>query len=209
MIFAAIGHINGGQHALLAVLDAIADEGMFTILHTGNAVTGPGDPNEIITLLADRGVVCVQGTLDRLVVRYSRKRETMDSRLDEATRDAVRDAHERLSSQNLERLRDWRKSLTFPLEELAGFLCHGSPGNPRELITPDTPLFKLQRQRETAHADIVVCGGSETPFDRMVDGTLFVHPGGLMAEDGIARYTLINTETNPWTVSTPLVNCQG
>jgi len=209
MIFAAIGHINGGQNALLSVLDAIADEGMFTILHTGNAVTGPGDPNEIITLLADRGVVCVQGTLDRLVVRYSRKRESMDSRLDAVTRDAVRDAHERLSSQNLERLRDWRKSLAFPLEDLTGFLCHGSPGNPRELITPDTPMFKLQRQRETAHADIVVCGGSESPFDRMVDGALFVHPGSLMAGTDTARYTLIDTESTPWKASVTSVACQG
>lgn len=205
MIFAAIGRINAGSEGLRAVLDAIAEEGIFTILHTGDAVTGPGDPNEIIGVLGERGVICVQGNLDRLVVRYSRKQETLNKRLDSNTRDAVQKAHEALTSQNLERLRDWRKSLPIPLEDLAGFLCHGSPGNPRELLTPDTPTSKLQRQRETAHADIIVCGGSEAPFERTVDGALFVHPGPLAAGDGVARYTLIDTESTPWTSAEQLI----
>lgn len=205
MIFAAIGRINAGSEGLRAVLDAIAEEGIFTILHTGDAVTGPGDPNEFIGLLAERGVICVQGNLDRLVVRYSRKQETLNKRLDSNTRDAVQKAHEALTSQNLERLRDWRKSLPIPLEDLAGFLCHGSPGNPRELLTPDTPTSKLQRQRETAHADIIVCGGSEAPFERTVDGALFVHPGPLAAGDGVARYTLIDTESTPWKSAEQLI----
>jgi len=205
MILAAIGRIDAGNSALRAVLDAIAEEGIFTILHTGDAVTGPGDPNEIIAMLADREVRCVQGNRDRLVVRYSRKQETMEKRLDIDTREAVRVAHEALSSQNLERLRDWRKSLKFPLEDLSGFLCHGSPGNPREILGPDTPNSKLQRQRESAHADVIVCGGSDTPFDRTVDGTLFVHPAPLGASEGVARYTLIDTEVRPWSSSEVLV----
>ena len=197
MIFAAIGSINGDDRALAAALHAIVEEGIHTILHTGNAVAGAPGGDAVMALLESHGVICAQGNTDRLVVRYSRKQDALEKKLDGALLAAVRDAHVSLSSQNLEKLRDWRKSHTVPLEQLQGFLCHGSPGNPREILAPDTPVAKLQRQREIARCDIIVCGGADESFSRFVDGALFVAPGPLAAEDG-ARYTLINTEEEPW-----------
>lgn len=205
MIFAAIGNIDGHNRALEAAIDAIVEAGIQTILHTGNAAAGAAGGNEVLALLDARGVICVQGNTDRLVVRFSRKQETMEQKVDGALLPALRFAHEHLTSQNLERLRDWRKSQTVALEEWKGFLCHGSPGNPREILTADTPLSKMQRQREIARCDIIVCGGSPEPFSRFVDGAFFVSPGALVAEDGSVRYTLINTEVKPWTATTQTV----
>lgn len=198
MIFAAIGSINGNKNALQCALHAIAEAGIQTLLHTGDAVVGGPDGNEVIALLEEYGVICVQGNLDRLAVRYSRKQDTLDRKVDEAVLPALRDAHERLSSQNLERLRDWRKTRTFIVEGLSGILCHGSPGNPREVITAGTPVEKLKRQREISRADIIVSGGTEDFFTRHVDGALFVAPGSLTAEPGFACYALISTEKAPW-----------
>lgn len=198
MIFAAIGSINGNKNALECALNAIADTGIQTILHTGDAVMGGDGGNEVIALLEKYGVICVQGNKDRMVVRYSRKQETLDRKVDEASLTALREAHEYLSSQNLERLRDWRKTREFIVEGLAGIVCHGSPGNPREVITADTPVAKLKRQREITRADIIVSGGTDGFFTRHVDGALFVAPGSLTADEGFARYALISTEDTPW-----------
>lgn len=198
MIFAAIGSINGNRNALESALDAIAETGIQTILHTGDAIMGGDGGNEVIALLEKYGVICVQGNKDRMVVRYSRKQETLDRKVDEALLPALREAHEYLSSQNLERLRDWRKTRQFIVEGLTGIVCHGSPGNPREVITADTPVAKLKRQREITRSDIIVSGGTEDFFTRHVDGALFVAPGSLTAVEGFASYALISTEVTPW-----------
>lgn len=198
MIFAAIGSINGNRNALESALDAIAETGIQTILHTGDAIMGGDGGNEVIALLEKHGVICVQGNKDRMVVRYSRKQETLDRKVDEALLPALREAHEYLSSQNLERLRDWRKTRQFIVEGLTGIVCHGSPGNPREVITADTPVAKLKRQREITRSDIIVSGGTEDFFTRHVDGALFVAPGSLTAVEGFASYALISTEVTPW-----------
>ena len=198
MIFAAIGRIGGDDRALTRALDAIAEEGLHLILHTGDAVAGGGGANQVMDLLQERGVHCVQGNTDRLVVRYARKQDTIERKLEPEQMARVREANEALTSPNLERLRDWRKNQTLSFEGLTMFLCHGSPGNPREQIDQETPIAKLRRQRELAHTDIVVCGGAEAGFSCLVDGTLFVVPGPLVGEDGTLRYTVVNTEEAPW-----------
>lgn len=201
MIFAAIGSIDGHDRALLDALRAIEEAGILTILHTGNAIVGKQGGNEVLSLLTRFNVRCVQGINDRLAVRYSRKQQSLEQKLDPALLEQLRWAHDNVSSQNLETIRDWRKNRALELEGLRIFLCHGSPGNPREILRADTPQAKLQRQREQAGADIVVCGGAETPFSLDVDGTLFVSPGPLVAEDGATQYTLVNTEEEPWEVT--------
>ncbi len=201
MIFAAIGSIDGHDDALKSTLKAIEETGILTILHTGNAVVGQQGGNAIMDLLAQFNVTCVQGNLDRLAVRYSRKQSTLERQLDADLLEKLRWSHENLSSQNLEYLRDWRKTRTLELEGLKILLCHGSPGNPREILTADTPHAKLQRQREQSHAHIIVSGGAEDSFSVTVDGTLFVSPGPLVKEDGTFQYALINTDDNPWSAT--------
>lgn len=201
MIFAAIGSIDGNERALERVLTAIAEEGIHTILHTGNAVAGGTGGDAVMALLERHNVICAQGNTDKLVVRYSRKRESLERKVDPDLLAAVRAAHESLASQNLERIRDWRKTHRIPLEHLTGMLCHGSPGNPREILAAGTPAVKMQRQREIAGADIIVCGGAAEPFSRFIDGALFVATAPLVDAAGAARYTLINTEDSPWTTT--------
>lgn len=199
MIFAAIGNINGNKNALEQVLSAIDEAGIQIILHTGDAVVGSREGNDILAMLARAGVICVQGGQDRLAVKYTRKADTLEQKIDPELAAAVREANESLTTQNLEALRDWRKTRTFDVEGIPGLLCHGSPGNPREVLTADTPVVKLQRQREQARAEIIVSGGAAEFFARTLDGTLFVSPGPLLLAPDLAAYALISTEETPWT----------
>jgi len=201
MIFAAIGSINGNKIALERALDAIDDAGIQLILHTGDAVVGGGDGNEILAMLEKAGAICVQGNLDRLAVRYTRKAESIDQKTTPELMAAIREANESLSTQNLEKIRDWRKTRTFDVEGIPGLLCHGSPGNPREVLTAETPVVKLQRQREQARAEIIVSGGAASFFTRTLEGTLFLSPGPLAPEPGVAAYALISTEESPWSAT--------
>ena len=85
------------------------------------------------------------------------------------------------------------------------FLCHGLPSSASQTLGPDTTLLRLQREREFAPVDAIICGGGVAPFSRDVSGTQLVCPGHIDDGGGRARYTLLNTEEAPWAIKTVTV----
>ena len=198
MIFAALGNFSGPACTLRATLDAISDEGIYVIVQTGQLFAGCDAPNELPDLLREHEVRAAQGNDERLLLRWQQKQAQLRKRLDDAAFARIESAHARLSSATLECLRGLRKQIALTMDGLDIVVCLGAPGNPRVLITPETPDDHLRRYREISVPDIVVCGGHPEPFHRLVDGTLFVCPGTVAAADGTVGYALISTEQEPW-----------
>ena len=133
MLLAALGDCLGNAPAARAALDAIADRGIVTILHTGNAVTGFPWPQETFDLLGEHGVRCVQGDLDRAAVRALRRKTAGDTAADRA----AAYAHGRLSSRAVEAIQGWpiRGALTLEGVDIRWF--SGTPTAQRESMTAD------------------------------------------------------------------------
>jgi putative phosphoesterase len=201
MYMAAIGDIHGNLPAFQAVLAAIDDEGIQTIVNTGDAVAGHPWPNEVIDLLRNRNIPSVQGETDRRVVHFLRKQETLRRKLSEDEFDALRQTHAALHSHNLEFLRSLPRHRMLRVEDIDLCVCHGTPGSQSETLDEEDPPGRFQRVRELTNARIVISGATHEPFSRTVDATLFVNPGAVgVAPSGarIARYARIDTETEPW-----------
>lgn len=201
MFIAAFGDVHGNLPALGAVLTAIDDAGIQTILNTGDCVGGYPWPNEVIDLLRTRRIPTVQGEMDRRTVHFLRKRETLRRKWSQAEFEAMRETYEALRADNLEFLRELPHQRTFILEGLHLLLCHGMPNSPSGALSEDDSEDRFRRLREAANADIIVCGRTHIPFARMVDATLFVNPGavGVPTDDArLAHYAIIDTETDPW-----------
>ena len=207
MQFAIIGAPRGHAGALRAALDAIDERGILTIFHTGDAAVGGEGPNEAIALLEERGVQGVQGELDRLAVLFTRKGESLKKRLDPAVYEQIADTRRRIGASRLEVLRGLPRSRRAAIDEVTIVLCHGTVTNQAARIDPDEPLDRLRRQREEANADCVACGKHDTPWDTVVDTTVFVCPGAMTAEQG--RYTIIDTDARPWRVEHVVVEGVG
>ena len=199
MMIAVVGDCGGNAPALQAALGAIADEGILTVFQTGN-LAGTGGVDTVIALLKEHGVAVCQGDLDRMLVRFEQKAGTMRGKLDEDLFAWLSATHGALSSAGLEYLRALHKRIDRSIENVRITVCHGSPSSQTEMMDGETPHVRLQRHREAAQADLLVCGGAPAPFQRWADGALFAGPGHLVDSPGKARYLIVNTESHPWSV---------
>jgi putative phosphoesterase len=201
MYLAAIGDIHGNLPALEVVLAAIDDAGIQTIINTGDSVVGHPWPNEVIELLRGRNIPSVQGDLDRRVVHFLRKQETLRRKLTEDEFEALRQTHAAIHSQNLEFLRSLPRHRMLHVEGIDLCVCHGTPTSQSDTLDEQDPPGKFQRVRELTNAHIVVSGATHRPFSRTIDATLFVNPGAVgVAPAGarMAAYAIVDTETEPW-----------
>ena len=199
MVFGAIGDVRGNLGALQAVLQALSDEGIQSIVNTGDSAVGGDRPTEVVEALRSAGVVSVQGDRDRLLVRFLRKGASMRERLPQRDFEALERAFELCGSTQAEYLRSLPHSLTVTVDGISVAVCHGSLTSQAERLGAHGPEELFRRQRELTPASIVVCGHGEEAFVRQVEDTLFVNPGSVgMAEDGLAHFAVVSTETEPW-----------
>lgn len=203
MLVAAIGNIRGNIPALSAVLDEIDREGIQTIINTGDSVGWYPWPNEVLDALASFGVVSVQGTLDRMVVRFLRKTKTFRKKLRPEVFDALLWTYEHMASHNLELLGELPKSHELHLEDLWLQVCHGTLTSQTNALTAEDDDERFLRQREILPAHIFFLGGSDEPHHRLASDALFVCPGsvgGTADTLGTAHYCVVDTDQKPWRV---------
>lgn len=197
MLIAVLGGAHGDARVLDFALSRVADLGIHMILCTGNLAVGGGDGNAVIDTLRERGVACVQGEMDRLVVRALRKADSLRKRLDDDVFDAVMRAHESLTNANVEYLRALPQRRDLVFEGKALCLCHGTVSSQSNTLAADDSIDRFRRQREVANAPVVVCGSDEDVFLKVVDDTLFVNPGALQAGAKAVSFVVVNTDDEP------------
>jgi len=191
MYLAIIGDVLSNFSGLERVLDAIADAGIYRVIHTGNISKDGLHAAPCIALLRARGVVCVQGSLDRAFVREGRKKGR-----DGSEREASRERHP-LDSVSLEYLNTLPRKRVLTEEGLRILVCHGSINSPATLLDSHTPQSVFQRQRELDPANVIICGGAAEPFQYLADDSLCVMPGRMTSDSGAVRYTVVDTEVLP------------
>lgn len=195
MIFALLGSIDGEVDALRRALDAIEEEGIITILQTGNVAWGPRG-SEAIALLRERGVLCVQGHRDRILARLERKRNRLMKELGEEF-PAYETAHDALRAADIEWLGALPHERRLELEGSTVLLCHGIPSAPDEFFDEHTPAQRLERARETASAQIVASGGGESTFSLKMGDCLLVNApsfdcgGWLRVDETVLRAAVV------------------
>jgi predicted phosphodiesterase len=200
MILAALGALNGHFAAVEAALREIDEAGIETVCCTGDLVAGGEDPQAVVECVRARKIIAVQGELDRLTVRYLRKKESLAQRLAPDVFDAIGKAYGALSSDAIEFLRGLPRTREFTLEGITFAVCHGTLTSAAVALTPDTSEEVFRRQRELSQAQIIISGGGPEPFSRWVGDTLFVCAGAVTCGGHGASYVLINTEQDPWEV---------
>ena len=199
MLFAAIGDIRGNLPALESVLHTLSNEGIQTIVNTGDSAVGFDWADDVVELLRKTKTTSVQGGLDRLLTRFSRKSKSLRKRLPQAQYQALQEAYEHCSSTTVEYLGSLPSRAKLGVDGIFIELCHGTLTSLSQSLGPKDDESLFQRQRELTEAQIIVCGQGEDAFVRRVDETLFVHPGSVgMASDRRAHFAIISTESEPW-----------
>jgi predicted phosphodiesterase len=200
MRFLCVSDIHGYLDALAAVL-ATAERRSFNKLLVAGDIVFPGpQPLETWRRLVAAGAVLVQGVSDKALA-------TLDPKDLHPTNDHERRRVERMNAARTElgevilgRIKRLPTHIRMPLEDGGELLLvHGSPSDPAEEITFDMPDEEVDALLGDDPADVVVCGMSHTPFDRVVAGCRIIGVGSV----GEAPETQRRVAHATWLDSTP------
>ena len=175
-----ISDIHGHADALAAVLATAERRGYGKILVAGDLCFPGPEPLEVWRRLTQAGAVCVQGIGDRALATVAIDGLVARSEHERVRLDRLAAVRAELGELILARLA--RLPVTFRMPLAIGgelVLVHGSPSDPTECLTHDMSDEEMLSLLGDDPADVVVCGGSHVPFDRMVRGVRVINVGSV------------------------------
>ncbi len=206
MQIALLSDVHANLHALDAVLADIGSRpGVTASYHLGDLVGYQAHPNEVIARLSERGITGVSGNYDSTVAHHYKH---CGCRADTPEQEAL--AHESFAwtvANVTAASRSALAALPFRLElkPLGGHvsgptvhLMHATPMNNLVYVTEDRTddfLRKMGEQSAAKAGDLVAFGHTHKPWQRKVDGVLFVNTGSVgRPKDGDPRagWTLLS-----------------
>lgn len=172
---AVITDIHGNLPALEAVLREVEAEHPDVIVSCGDVAAGPMPAETIDLLRRLPNARFVRGNADRFLV------EEFDGAPIEGPPGVFEGwCAGQLSREQRDFLEGGEDTVSLNVDGLRRVLfCHGSPRSDMEIMTVETTDDRVRELVSGADADVVVCGHTHMPFDRVVDGVRVVNPGSV------------------------------
>ncbi len=200
MLLLCISDVHGDLDALRAVLATAERRAFHKLLVAGDLVFPGPEPLETWRRLTAAGAILVQGLTDRAVATIDPAGLTPRSDHERERLDRMKATREALGELILQRIRRLPTHQRVPLEDGGELLLvHGSPADPGEALTHDMTDAEMNALIADDTADIVVCGASHLPFDRLVGGVHIVNVGSVGEAPGVGPRVAHAT----WIESTP------
>jgi predicted phosphodiesterase len=200
MLLLCVSDIHGQLDALRAVLATAERRSFHKLLVAGDLVFPGPEPLETWRRLTAAGAVMVQGLTDRAVATLDPGALRPRSEHERERLDRMRGTREVLGELILQRIRRLPTHVRVPLEDGGELLLvHGAPIDPGEAITHDMPDDEINALLGDDPADVVVCGASHVPFDRMIGGVRVINVGSV----GEAPAGNLRVAHATWVESTP------
>ena len=174
-----LGDVHGNLQALEAVIEHAKEQGASVFLCTGDLVGYGAEPEAVVKLVQERGMLTVAGNFDLKTLRTLPDPD----RTVGGKRMAFTWTSAHLSDGAKSFLRNLPRELRFRLQGKRFLIAHGSPDSMDEHLGPETPKKRLKELARVAKADVVIMGHSHRPFTRSVDETLFINPGSVGRQD--------------------------
>ncbi len=166
--------IFGDIHANLPALDAVFQDiearGLTDLYCLGDLVGYGTFPNEVVTLIRQRGIPTLMGNYDQGVGSNSDDcgcayKTDVDRRRGELSI-AWSNAH--TSDDNKAFLRDLPAHIPLSMGDLKVLLVHGSPRKVNEYMFADRPDDYFERILDGVGVDVLVCGHTHLPYHKIV-----------------------------------------
>ena len=198
MRLALFSDIHANLPALEAVLKDIAREGVDERYALGDLVGYAPWPNEVLERLQAEGITSVMGNYDE-GTGFDRDECgcAYNNPIEEALGDqsfAWTKAH--TSDANKAWLRSLPREIRLEADGTRYLLVHGSPRKINEYLFEDKPDSTFARIASGAGADVIVCGHTHLPYDKVVGGARFIKDGSAgKPKDGEPRacWALLDT----------------
>jgi predicted phosphodiesterase len=177
-----ISDIHGHADALAAVLATAERRGYDKLLVAGDLCFPGPSPIGTWRRLTQAGAVCVQGAGDRAIATLDIAVAGLRAKTahEQARLARLAEVRTELGELILARLARLPETVRLPLDDGSELvLVHGSPADPLEPLSHDMSDEEIGALLGDDPADLVVCGGSHVPFDRMVSGVRVINVGSV------------------------------
>lgn len=180
MKVAFISDIHANFPALCKALESAKRGGAQRILCAGDVVGFGPHPTEVVRLLIEERVACIQGNLDRKVLAAPHSPKKLQKRL----KGGVAKASQAWAALNLgEAERAWLAGRPGELRLTIGgadvWVVHGSPLSDQDYVYPSITNRALLAKLGQERPSVLVCGHSHIPFTRTVSGVRVVNCGSV------------------------------
>lgn len=165
-----LSDIHGHAKALSAVLATAERRGYTRVLVAGDICFPGPEPLATWRRLSQLHALCVQGVGDRAIATVDTTTLRPRDDFERARLERLHDVRAELGDSILRKLAKLPPLVRQPLHGGRQLLLvHGSPVDPTEPLTHDMDDETLALMLGEEVADLVLCGGSHVPFDRMVE----------------------------------------
>ena len=195
MKIAVISDIHGNYDALVAVLEKAKTEGVEHLLVLGDIVGYYYHPDKILNALSEWSFDIIKGNheyiLEDLIANPSLE-ESIRLKYGSGHQDAI----DKLSSQQLDFLRDLPETKSVQFDAISMLMSHGSPWSNDFYIYPDCDNDIIEKCDSSAH-DFVLIGHSHYAFAIKNENSILINPGSVgqsRQTGGKASWCIINTE---------------
>jgi predicted phosphodiesterase len=180
MRFLCVSDIHGHAAALRAVLREAEAHGFDQLIACGDLCFPGPEPLEVWKILVQRRALCTQGVGDRALAAIDPEKLSATGEAERARIDRLRRAHRELGDIIIARLGQLPPIARLPIESGHTLLVvHGSPADPTEPFDINMTDDEMIALLGDEPGDIIVCGGSHVPFDRMVADVRIVNVGSV------------------------------
>jgi len=200
---AFISDIHGRLDALDAVLDEAQRRGVKKFYAAGDHLMGGPDPLAVWRRLVEVGAELVRGVGDSALCSIPPDKLKPTSAADQEALARFLATRKDVGELVLSALRKLPLTLRLPLiDGCEVVMVHGSPLDPFQEMSQDMSDDELLALVADDPADVVICGGTHVPFQRVIDEVHVVNVGsvGAAPEGRIAHYTLLTPTPGARTV---------
>ena len=189
-----LSDVHGNLVALNAVLDELKRREVRHVFVAGDLLLGGDAPLEVWRRLQQIGARCVCGPSDLALARVDPQLLKPEDDAETEKLATFVDTQRAVGQLVLKQLAQLPRELRIPMMDGSELLLvHGSPKDSFESISHAMDETELRVMLDDDPADLVVCGGTHVPFQRMVDDVQIINVGsvGDAPEGHNAHYTIV------------------
>lgn len=173
MKIAVISDIHANVYALIRLLEDIDDEKVDTVICLGDLVGYGPHPNEVISMIRRRHILCIKGNYDASVVdnKYSYIRETYINSF------SLPWTVTELREENRIFLENLPSTLTLNVADKNILFVHGSPNKINEYLLSDND--STINVMNSLDADVLICGHTHIPGIKEFGNKVYINSGSV------------------------------
>jgi len=170
---AVISDIHANIYALINILEDIDSEKVDTIICLEDLVGYGPHPNETISMIRRRNILCIKGNYDNTVTdnEFSYIRET------EINRFSLPWTIEELRVENMSYLKGLPSSLTLKVGNKNILFVHGSPSRINEYLFVDEN--NTEEYLNSINEDVLVCAHTHLPAIKEIKDKIYINTGSV------------------------------